>query len=143
MQAYVAANDSERARLHGVLDRLSDADLARRLPNGLTVANVLVHLAFWDDYARAALADWRASGCADSSTNFEAVNVGVLALAGAIPDRAAVDLAREAADAVDREAAAVSPDLAEVIEDNGKLRTLERAQHRRAHLDQIESVLQT
>lgn len=140
-RAYVAANESERARLNALLFRLSDEDLARLLPNGLTVAAVLVHLAFWDEYARSALREWRDSGFSDSNTNFEAVNSAVLTLVSAIPDRAAIELARAAADAVDGEVEAVSPVLAEVIQANGKLRTLERAQHRRTHLDQIENVL--
>jgi hypothetical protein len=139
--SYVAANDSERARLGALLARLSDEDLARRLPNGLTIATVFVHLAFWDEYARWALRGWRDSGFSDSRTNFEAVNSSVLTLAATVPDHAAVELARAAADAADCEAEAVSPELAEVIQANGKLRVLERAQHRRTHLDQIEGVL--
>lgn len=138
---YVAANDFERARLNSLLDRLSDEDLVRRLENGLTIATALVHLAFWDQYARSALREWQTSGFSDSRTNFEAVNSAVLTLIDAIPDRAASEMVRAAADAADREAEAVPPELLEAIEANGKLRTLERAQHRRAHLDQIERVL--
>lgn len=138
---YVVANDSERARLGALLARLSDEDLARRLPNGLTIATVLVHLAFWDEYGLSTLRGWRDSGFVDSHTDFEAINSAVVALAAAIPDRAVVEMVRAAADAVDREAEAVSPELAEVIQSNGKLRTLERAQHRRIHLGQIEGVL--
>jgi hypothetical protein len=138
---YAIANDNERARLDSILDRLTDEDLARRLPNGLTIATALVHLAFWDEYARAALQQWRTSGFSDSRTNYEAVNSAVLTLAADIPDRSAVEMLRRAADAVDREAGQVSPELAEIVQANGKHRVLERAMHRRTHLDQIESLL--
>ena len=139
--AYVSANDVERDRLHTLLARLSDDDLARNLPNGLTVANVLVHLAFWDEYTLSCLRQWQDSGFWVSQTNFEALNSAVLVLAAAIPNRTAVDMLRDAADAVDLEAQSVPPELAEIIQSHGKVRSLERAQHRREHLDQIEGVL--
>ncbi|MDA3936118.1 MAG: DinB family protein [Actinomycetota bacterium] len=138
---YSASNDSERTRLESLLERLSEQDLARRLPNGITIAAVLVHLAFWDEYACSALRAWKTSGFSGSHTNFEAVNDGVLALVELIPDHAVIEMTREAAAAVDHEAETVDPELAGVIEGNGKLRTLERAQHRRTHVDQIERAL--
>lgn len=138
---YVIANDSEPARLNALLDRLSADDLGRCLPNGLTVAEVLVHLAFWDGYACAALSRWQAQGFADSNTDFESVNSSIRTLAGVIPDAAVVEVVRAAAEAVDAQAATVSPELAEVIEANGKGRTFERALHRKTHLDQIEDAL--
>lgn len=139
--SYVSANDLERVRLFGLLGRLTDEDLARRLPSGLAVAAVLIHLAFWDQYASSVLQEWKASGFSSSRTHFEALNSAILFLASSIPDRAAVDMARSAASDVDREAEGVSPELAQVIVENGKLRTLERAQHRRDHVDQIEELL--
>jgi hypothetical protein len=138
---YVSANDAQRDRLLALLARLTDEDLARRLPNGLTVSTVLVHLAFWDDYTCSALRQWQHSGFSDTRTNFEALNSAIITLAAAIPDRAAVEMVRAAADAVDREAETVSPELAAVVQANGKPRSLERAQHRREHLDQIEDLL--
>src|SRR5438552_718259 len=47
-RSYVAKNDTERARLKALLARASDADLAKPMPAGWTVAGVLGHLAFWD-----------------------------------------------------------------------------------------------
>jgi hypothetical protein len=139
--AYAALNDKERNRLEALLDQLTDDNLARRLPNGLTVAIVLAHLAFWDDYTCQVLREWQQSGFSESRTHFEAVNSAIATLAAAVPARVTVELARAAARAVDREAEAISPELAEKIEANGKLRTLERAQHRRTHVDQIAAAL--
>jgi hypothetical protein len=48
--------------------------------------------------------------------------LGCAGLVGAIPAHAAVQMVRAAAEAVDREAAAVSSELAAVIEANGKPR---------------------
>ena len=47
-RGVVDDNSKERTRLQALLTRLSDADLARPLPAGWTVAGVLGHLAFWD-----------------------------------------------------------------------------------------------
>lgn len=136
-----AINDVQRERLVALSARLTDDELRRRLPNGLSVANVLAHLAFWDKYACEVLREWKRSGFSGSHTHFEAVNSAVLSFATLIPARAALDMAVEAAAAVDSEAARVTRELAREIIDNGKLRTLERGQHRCEHLDQIEALL--
>jgi len=47
-RTYVIQNDAERIRLRSLVARLSDADLARPMPAGWTVAAILAHLAFWD-----------------------------------------------------------------------------------------------
>lgn len=138
---YISANDTERRRLNDLLDGLTADDLTRKLPNGVSVAATLVHLAFWDEYALFALRGYQESGFFDSHTNFEALNAAVLELAAAVPDDKVLEMARRAAQAVDRQAAAVSPELAEIIQRHGKSRTLERAQHRRTHLDQIGKLL--
>jgi hypothetical protein len=139
--SYVSVNEVQSKRLTALLARLTDEDLARRLPSGPSVANVLVHLAFWDVYACQVLREWKCSGFSGSRTHFEAVNSAVLTLAEQIPDRNTVAMVLSAAEAVDLEAASVSAELAGTIVDNGKLRTLERGQHRGEHLDQIEALL--
>src|SRR5947209_4948986 len=57
-RAYIAKNDAERGRLRSLVSRLSDADLARAMPAGWTVAGILAHLAFWDQRILALLAQW-------------------------------------------------------------------------------------
>ena len=57
-RTYIARNDAERARLRALVARLSDADLARPMPGGWTVAAVLAHLAFWDQRIMVLLERW-------------------------------------------------------------------------------------
>src|SRR5437870_8069070 len=40
-RTFIVRNDTERARLRALVARLSDADLARAMPGGWTVAGVL------------------------------------------------------------------------------------------------------
>jgi Mycothiol maleylpyruvate isomerase N-terminal domain len=50
-RTFIAENDAERARLRALVTRLNDADLARPMPTGWTIAAILAHLAFWDQRA--------------------------------------------------------------------------------------------
>lgn len=139
---YVAANNEQRVRLISLVDSLSDTDLERRLPSGIRIADVLVHLAFWDTYTCDVLRQWRDSGFTTSVTNFEALNAAILMLSATIPGPTAVAMVRAAAQSVDAEAEMVGPELAQLAIQNGKLRSLERAQHRREHIDQLLRVLE-
>jgi hypothetical protein len=138
---HITENDSERRRLGTLLATLGDEELQRRLANGLTVADVLLHLAFWDDYADALLARWQEAGFAPSRSDFEAINSGLRRLAEAVPARLAPELARAAAETVDARVASVPEDLARAIDRGGHERILRRSEHRRLHLDQLERAL--
>src|ERR1700682_2858770 len=46
--AYVERNTHERERLRGLVARLTDDDLRRRVTDRWTVADMLGHIAFWD-----------------------------------------------------------------------------------------------
>src|SRR5262249_31585037 len=63
-RSHVASDSRELARLRALVGRLSDADLARPLEAGWTVAAVLAHVAFWDQRAFILLEGWRKSGLA-------------------------------------------------------------------------------
>lgn len=45
---YVADNEAARDRLFGLVDTLSDEELARPVGEHWTVAIILLHLAYWD-----------------------------------------------------------------------------------------------
>jgi hypothetical protein len=139
--AWIAENNTERQRLFAMTARLTERDLERQLSNGWSVANTLVHLAFWDSYGLSLLREWEKNGYKASTSSIEPVNEGVRVLSNAIPAGAVVPLVREAAVAVDREAEKIAPELAEAIEAGGQSCYLHRAQHRSAHLNRIESEL--
>ena len=134
-------NDGSRKRLFALTVKLGEAELARQLPNGWTVAAALVHLAFWDLYAGALLPEWERTGVNGDSVNIGTINAAVAGLAKAIPAANIVSLVREAAETADRGAAGVTPELAGTILASGLDYLLRRSLHRDEHVNQIESAL--
>ena len=141
---YAAENDTERARLAALVARLTDADLARPMPAGWTVAGVLAHLAFWDQRILELLEAWERAGVqpppvadADITWINDAATPFLLALA---PRRAAAR-AGEIAEAVDRRVASLADDLVARNAAAGGPLNFSRADHRREHLDEIARAL--
>lgn len=159
-RTHIAENQISLKRLFDVTAQLSNEMLAKKMPNGWTVANTLVHLAFWDAYGLSALQEWEKSGF-KASTSFQestsevnTINEGVRVVSNSIPAHAVVPLVRNAADAVDQEveritpgviaaieAGKFTPELVAAIEAGGPPWFLNRAQHRNAHLGKIEKEL--
>jgi 7-keto-8-aminopelargonate synthetase-like enzyme len=140
-KTFIAENNAERQRLFEMTAKLTEKDLARQLPNGWSVADALVHLAFWDTYGLFLLREWQKNGFKATSSDIPAVNEGVRVLSSAIPANAVVSLVRQAAEAVDSEVEKIAPKLIAAIEAGGKSCYLHRAEHRSAHLNRIESEL--
>jgi len=69
------------------------------------------------------------------------INAAVGAISLAILPQSAAQLTVAAAEAVDRHLENMNPELIATIEANGGVRILNRALHRREHLDQIEQAL--
>jgi hypothetical protein len=143
-RTFVAKNDSERARLRALVARLSDADLARPLPAGWTVAGVLAHLAFWDQRALVLLERWQQAGPAAvpptiNDADIDWINDATKPLALALPPRRAADLTLEIAEAVDRKIEALPEEFLARNAAAGSPINLLRAEHRGEHLDEIEA----
>jgi hypothetical protein len=145
-RSYVAENDLERARLRALVHRVSDADLARPLADGWTVAGVLAHVAFWDQRIVVLLDEWERRGPAWAPPREDAgavdwVNDAGKPLCLALPPRVAAELALSVAETVDRRVAAVSDAIIEANARAGSVLNWRRAAHRREHLDEIERML--
>ena len=142
-RSYVAENDRERHRLEALVGKLDAAALGRAMPAGWTVAGVLAHLAFWDQRI-VVLSEQLKRGAAlpvvalgDVNWINDAAKPAQLALA---PRRAAT-LAVEAARAADQAVEALPDDLLAKNAAAGSPIRLDRAAHRREHLDEIEQAL--
>jgi uncharacterized damage-inducible protein DinB len=146
-RTYIARNDAERARLRALVARLSDADLARPMPGGWTIAAVLAHLAFWDQRIMVLLERWEQSPSAVPRVINEAdvdwVNDAAKPHFLAMPPRRAAELAVAIAEAVDAKVAALPDDLLARNEAAGKPLLMARAEHRKEHLSEIEHALGT
>ena len=107
---YVAENDAQRARLKALLAR-SDADLARPMPAGWTVAGVLGHLAFWDQRVLVLFEQWEKTGQApprSSQEDVDWINDATKPMLLAVPPRQAAQLALAIGEAADAKVAGLS-----------------------------------
>jgi len=146
-RAYIAENDAERKRMASLISRLRDADLARPMPGGWTIASVLGHVAFWDQRVIALVDEWKKAGVGtpprplDESHHVDWINDATKPLLLAIAPRRAADLTLAIAESADRVVAGLSDDFLAANARAGSPINLDRAEHRRVHLDEIESVL--
>ena len=138
---YSSENAHARQQLESLVASLDDRDLGCPLPNGWTVAQALVHLAFWDLRQLALLKRWQRAGVDSSPADVDVTNEAVLGISAAIPLKEASRLAVASATAVDAEADRVSEELCAAIVAAGHERVLRRSLHRREHLRQIEEML--
>jgi hypothetical protein len=146
LQDAIRANATTRDRLRAVVGRMNDADLAREMGDGWTVATLLAHLAFYDLRAVALLDQWQRAGVVtESPLDAETLNRAALPLFRIIPLRAAAELALSAAEAADSRVAELEldPGLLEKIESVQPSINLNRGEHRQHHLRALEQVTVT
>lgn len=146
-RSYRDQNRAERARLRALVSRVSDADLARPMPGGWTVATVLAHVAFWDQRILAMLDRWERLGPAAAppplveEAHVDWINDAAKPMFLALDPRRAADLALAIAESVDRRIDALPDEFIARNTAAGAPINLHRADHRREHLDEIERAL--
>jgi hypothetical protein len=143
-RSHNALNDTQRARLEAFVAGQSDADLQRPLPAGWTVAGVLAHIAFWDQRAFLLLDQWEKTGQAPvaiDGASVDWVNDASKPMFLAMPPRRAAELTLSIARATDAKIAGLCDDLLEKKKAAGMPIPLDRAEHRKEHLDEMERAL--
>jgi hypothetical protein len=139
---FVQENARERARIKKLADSLSDTDLNLPLSAGWNIAVALVHLAFWDQRAVIVTQKWKKEGVkALPAIDTDNINDALVPISLAIPPRLAANLALAAADAIDTELEQASDVLIEAISALNEPTRLNRAKHRKLHIDEILTVL--
>ena len=136
------ANAAVTARLEALVGRLSDADLARDLGGGWTVAVALAHLGFWDSRIAYLHQRWSSGGAPHEELDDDVVNGALEPLLHLVEPRGAARLAVDAAKRADAAIAKVPDDIAaqlDAAEDSRYL--IRRIRHRTEHIEQIESAL--
>ena len=142
-RSFVKDNARERARLKKLADSLNDAELNLPLSAGWTIAVALVHLAFWDQRAFILTQKWKKDGVkALNPVDTDSLNDALVPISLAIPPRAAANLALAAAEAIDNELEQAPDSLIEAIAALNEPTRLNRAKHRKIHLEEILGVLQ-
>jgi hypothetical protein len=139
--AYTRDNTTEREHLIALANRLTDEQLSRPLEAGWTVSGILAHLAFWDQRALTLLEKWAQDGIGPSPIDTDVVNEATRVLCVVIPPRAAAQMAIACASAIDRAIEQLDPTTLKKVETDGQTVHLNRAEHRRLHLGQIEQAL--
>jgi hypothetical protein len=137
IQENALGNEALRKRAQS----LSMEDLNTPMEAGWTVAAVLAHLAFWDLRAVTLIDKWKKEGVKDSGMDIDVINEATRRLLLTIPPEKAVHLVLSAADEIDHTIEALPADMVEKIRTIGKTVHLNRADHRRMHLGEIEKNL--
>lgn len=137
-----AANLASQAQLRVLVERLTDADLARDLGEGWTVAGMLAHVGFYDARVLALFRRWQATGqITPSDLDAEIVNEAKMPFFQLLPARAAAELTLRLAAECDAAIAALSADELARMEAAGSPARLDRAHHRLEHIEQIERAI--
>jgi hypothetical protein len=141
-RAYVTENNRERERLCTLVRQVTDEELGCTLyEEGWTVAVGLAHLAFWDTRRIVLLKKWKKEGVTASPSDDDVLNDTMLPFFLKIEPREAARLAALSAITLDRELERLSPEMVTAIEKSGDPHALNRAIHRKMHLDDIEAIL--
>ena len=142
---YSKQNAASRQRLESLVRGLSDADLARSTDYGWTESALLAHLAFWDHRMSVILKRWMTDGFDPSPIDSAAVNDALRVICHALEPRTAAELALSAAEKIDAELEALTPELVKQIEEHaegtGTQFRMNRSLHRESHLKDIEGLL--
>jgi DinB family protein len=142
---FVAANDAERTRLASFVKKASDAVLSRPVSGGWTAAGVLGHLAFWDQRVVELVETWEREGIAPrpyQEADIDWINDAAKPFLLAVPPRKAAELALAIAETADRKVAALSDRMLEQLQAAGNPMSVNRAEHRREHLPELEALLE-
>ena len=141
LEETIKDNASENDHLKKLMKRLSDDALRTPLSAGWTVSAVFAHLAFWDQRAIILIEKWKKEGISPSPIDLDVINDASRRLCLAIEPRQAAELTIALADEIDRVIADLTPEMVEAISTKGTTVKLNRADHRRTHLVEIEKVL--
>ena len=140
-KSFIDENRRERQRLQDLVERITDEELKIPMWRGWTIATVLARLAFWDQRALVLMQKWKDTLVAPSPIDDDVTNDALLPLLDAIPPRMAANLAVSAAEGIDLELESASDHMINDIARLGDRFRLYRSDHRKLHLDQIDSRL--
>lgn len=141
---FAKENARERERLRTLVSRITDEELSLPLGAGWTISAALAHVAFWDQRSLVLLQRWKKgiASVSASPIDIDVANDAILPICLALPPRVAAQLAISCAEAIDRELEEASSNLISEIESLGGKFRLYRSEHRKLHLDQIESLIE-
>jgi len=138
---FIEENAASRRRLEALANRLTDEDFALTTSYGWSVAALFAHMVWWDQRVLVLLRRWKEHGVDESPVDSEAINDALKSLCHAMDPRTAIKLCLSSADETDAEVETISPGLLEQIQASPNHFRLNRALHRNAHINDIESLI--
>jgi hypothetical protein len=144
-RTYVKENAKEREHLRKLVNEITDEELKLIIyKEGWTIAVALGHLAFWDERRLALVKRWRQKKLTPSDidgVDMDTVNDALVSIFLTMPTRKVAELAVSAAEKLDKELEKLPAEMIPAIEAMGDRNALNRAHHRKMHLDEIEAFL--
>jgi hypothetical protein len=138
--SHVARNAASRERLRTLAESADELDLRRPLGDGWTVAVALAHLAFWDRFVRARWDRYLQDGVIDDLPEgfVDLANSAGLPQWLALDPHRCVEVALDAAEAIDGLIERLPPAAVEDVVESGRPGMIDRSLHRSSHLDDVE-----
>ena len=145
VRQYVIDNNRSREKLGKLVNTITAEELNLVIyKEGLTIAAVLGHIAFWDERRLVLLKKWKQKGVTPSGItddDVDPLNGALSPFLLAISPRQLAEMAINTAEALDSDLEGISSDTITSLEKLGDRHALNRAIHRKAHLDEIEAFL--
>lgn len=139
-RSFIEQNRASRERMRALAERLTDEEMLTKVGEHWTVGIVYAHIAWWDRRVMYVLDMTEKDGKLFIPEIDIFVNDLSLPLWAAVPPRAAIRIAMDTAETLDKRMEKYSPALLEGIYNYNK-RWVVRALHRNEHLDEAETAL--
>jgi hypothetical protein len=139
--SYSEQNHESEIELITFISKLTPAQLTTTMPAGWDVLSVLVHVVFWDIRALTLIEKWEKEGIRISEVDTDVINEVTRPIFLALDPANAIAMIAAYSKQIDEKIAGLTPEFIERIETEGKNVHLNRAKHRRMHMDEIKQVL--
>ncbi len=139
--SYSEQNHESETELVNFISKLTPAQLTTAMPAGWDVLSVLVHVVFWDIRALTLIEKWEKEDIRISEVDTDVINEVTRQIFLALDPAKTVEMIVACSKKIDEKIDGLTPEFIERIEAEGKNVHLNRAKHRRMHMDEIKQVL--
>ena len=134
-------NKASRTELTNFVNSLSPTQLNQEMPAGWNVLAVLAHLAFWDQRAITLLEKWQREGICASPNDTDVINETSRPFLRTLNPEQGKNLVLATALEIDDLIDSLPETFFSDVLENGTTVHLNRAEHRRMHIEEIKHAL--
>ncbi len=134
-------NSISQTELINFVNSLSHEQLNQEMSAGWTVLAVFAHLAFWDQRAITLLKKWQEAGISTSLNDTDVINEVTRPFFRVLDPEQGKQLVLTTAAETDELIASLPETFFNDVMENGKTVHLNRAEHRRMHIQEIKQAL--